>query len=146
VESEAELAFAGLHQLLHPVIGSIERLPAQQRRALEAAFGLSDELEPDPFHVALAAHQLISQAADSRPTIVIADDAHWLDRSTLDVLTFIARRLESEPLALVAAVRDGHETPLEEARLRTLELERLSVSAAAELLDRGAPDLHPVAR
>src|SRR5438128_3378327 len=48
VESEAELAFAGLHQLLHPVIGSIERLPAQQRRALEAAFGLSDELEPDP--------------------------------------------------------------------------------------------------
>jgi DNA-binding CsgD family transcriptional regulator len=146
VESEAEFAFAGLHQVLRPIVSLVKRLPDPQRRALEAAFGLSDEVEPDPFHVALAAHELVSQAAASSPTILLVDDAHWLDRSTLDVLSFIARRLEGERVALVATVRDGYATPLEEAHLPTLELERLSAPAAAELLYRDAPDLHPVAR
>ena len=85
-------------------------------------------------------------AADDGPLVLIADDAHWLDRSTLGVLTFIARRLESEPVALVAAVREGYATPLDDAGLPYLELERLTPSAAAELLDRSAPDLHPVVR
>ena len=107
---------------------------------------MTDEAEPDLFLVALAAYQLVCDAADSSPLVLIVDDAHWLDRSSLGVLTFIARRLESEPVALVAAVRDGHATPLDEARLPTLELERLCPSAAAELLDRGAPELHPVLR
>jgi DNA-binding CsgD family transcriptional regulator/tetratricopeptide (TPR) repeat protein len=74
------------------------------------------------------------------------DDANWLDRSTQSVLTFIARRLDRDPVALLAAVREGYETPLDEARLPTAELERLSPSAAGELLDRNAPDLHPVTR
>jgi DNA-binding CsgD family transcriptional regulator len=146
VESEAEYAFAGLHQLLRPILTLTEQLPDTQRRALEAAFGLSDEVEPDPFHVALAAHQLVSQAAGLSPTILLVDDAHWLDRSTLDVVSFIARRLEGERIGLVAAVRDGFSAPLEEAHLQTLQLDRLSLSAAAKLLDRDAPDLHPVAR
>src|SRR2546423_6055207 len=146
VESEAEFAFAGLHQLLRSIVSLVKRLPDPQRRALEAAFGLSDEVEPDPFHVALAAHELVSQAAGLGPTILLVDDAHWLDRSTLNVLSFIARRLEGERVALVATVRDGYATPLEEAHLQTLELERLSAPAAAELLYRDAPDLHPVAR
>jgi len=146
VESEAEFAFAGLHQLLRPIVSLVKRLPDPQRRALEAAFGWSDEVEPDPFHVALAAHELVSQAAGLSPTILLVDDAHWLDRSTLDVLSFVARRLEGERMALVATVRDGYATPLEEAHLQTLELERLSATAAAELLYRDAPDLHPVAR
>ena len=59
VESEAELAFAGLHQLLHPIIGLTEHLSEAQRRAIDAAFGVSGELEPDPFRVALAAFQLV---------------------------------------------------------------------------------------
>src|SRR4051812_40519057 len=129
VESEAEFAFAGLHQLLRPIVNLVKRLPDPQRRALEAAFGMSDEVEPDPFHVALAAHQLVSQAAALSPTILLVDDAHWLDRSTLDVLSFIARRLEGERVALVATMRDGYATPLEEAHLQTLELERLSAPA-----------------
>jgi DNA-binding CsgD family transcriptional regulator len=146
VESEAELAFAGLHQALHPVLPQLGRLPGPQRRALEAAFGITDGFEPDPLHVALAAHQLVCEAASSRPVLLIADDAHWLDRSTLSVLTFISRRLESNPVALLAAVREGYETPLNEARIPTRELERLSAAAAGELLDRNAPDLHPVTR
>jgi DNA-binding CsgD family transcriptional regulator len=146
VESEAELSFAGLHQLLHPIIGLIERLSDPQRRALEAAFGAGRELEPDPFHVALAAFQLLCDAADAGPLILIVDDAHWLDRSSMGVLTFVARRLNTEPLALVAAVRAGHPTPFADARLPTLDLERLSASAAAELLDGRAPELHPILR
>ncbi len=74
------------------------------------------------------------------------DDAQWVDRSTLDVLTFIARRVEAQPAALVAAVRIGYPTTLEAAHLPVLELERLSAVAAAELLDRDAPGLHPVLR
>jgi AAA ATPase domain len=146
VESEAELAFTGLHQLLLPILGLKELLPDPQRNALDAAFGVSGEFELDPFLVAIAAHQLISQAAESTPLVLIADDAHWLDRSTLAVLSFTARRVESEPIALVAALRAGYATPLEEARLPVLELDRLSSTAAAELIDRDAPNLHPVLR
>ncbi|HWE12792.1 MAG TPA: LuxR C-terminal-related transcriptional regulator, partial [Solirubrobacteraceae bacterium] len=80
------------------------------------------------------------------PLVILADDAHWLDRSTSGVLTFIARRLENEPVALLVSVRTGFATPLGDASLPTLELERLSPSAAAVVLDRTAPDLHPVFR
>ena len=146
VESEAELAFAGLHQLLYPVLGLAELLPAPQRGALEVAFGISSGPEPDVFLVALAAFQLVCDAADGCPLVILADDANWLDRSTSGVLTFIARRLESEPVALLVSVRTGFATPLGDASLPTLELERLSPSAAAAVLDRTAPDLHPVFR
>jgi hypothetical protein len=146
VESEAELAFAGLHQLLHPIVGLMDRLSDAQRAALEAAFGVIAGLEPDPFGVSLAAFQLLCDAAEAGPLVLIVDDAHWLDRSSLGALAFIARRLESEPLALVVAVRAGEPTLLDEARLPTVDLERLSASAAAELLDRGTPELHPILR
>jgi hypothetical protein len=146
VESEAELAFAGLHQLLHPIVGLMDRLSDSQRAALEAAFGTTADVEPDPFRVSVAAFQLLCEAADARSVVLIVDDAHWLDRSSLGALAFIARRLESEPLALVAAVRAGHPTLLDDVRLSSLDLERLSASAAAELLDQRAPALHPILR
>jgi predicted ATPase len=144
VESEAEFAFAGLHQLLRPVIGALAQLPDSQRQTLEAALGLGVDHKPDPYRVAIAAFQLVCEVAESVPLVLIVDDAHWLDRSTLGVLAFIGRRLEAEHVALVAAVRSGHSTPLDDARLPTLDLERLSASAAARLLDRTAPELHPV--
>jgi DNA-binding CsgD family transcriptional regulator len=146
VESEAELGFAGLHQLLDPIAEVVELLPDPRRRALQAAFGIAGEFEPDPFLVALAAYQVICLSASSGALVLVVDDAQWLDRSTLAVLTFIARRIEAEPVALVAAVRVGYQTPLEDAHLPVLELPRLSAAAAAELLDRDEPDLHPVLR
>ena len=146
VESEAELAFAGLHQLLLPLTGRRERLSDLQRRALEAAFGVGEDVQPDPFRVAVASFQLVADTADSSPVVLIVDDAHWLDRPSLGVLTFIARRLQSEPVALVAALRPRHQTALDEAGLPILDLDRLSPVAAAELLDRDAPDLHPIVR
>src|SRR6202011_4128511 len=78
VESEAEYAFAGLHQLVRPIASLIELLPDPQRRALESAFGIIDEVEPDPFLVALAAFELVCDAADSGPLALIVDDAHWV--------------------------------------------------------------------
>src|ERR1700745_2522854 len=78
VESESELAFAGLHQLLGPIGSRIERLPDPQRQALDAAFGVADLVEADPFRVAVASYRLISDAADSSPLLLVADDAQWL--------------------------------------------------------------------
>src|SRR2546422_10985585 len=143
VESEAELPFAGLHQLLLPVIGAVAQLPESTRQQLEAALGLGVDLKPDSFRVAVAAFQLICEVADSVPVVLIVDDAQWLDRSTLGVIAFIGRRLEAEHVALVAAFRSGQSTSLDDARLATLDLERLSASAAARLLDRTGPELHP---
>ncbi len=146
VESESELAFAGLHQLLGPIGSHIERLPDPQRQALDAAFGVDDVVEADPFRVALAAYRLVSDAADSSPLLLIADDAQWLDRSSLDVLSFIARRLDNEPVVFIAGLRDGFSTALEEAGLPILQLGRLSPSDSEKLLDRVASGLSPYLR
>ena len=145
-ESEAALAFAGLHQLLVPVLDRIERLPEPQQQALRAAFGESQEVEPDRFLVAVAAFGLICEAAVAGPLLVVLDDAQWLDPSSLAALTFIAHRLETEQVAMIAALREGHWTPLGDARLPTLALEPLEIRTATELLHRAAPDLAPAMR
>jgi DNA-binding CsgD family transcriptional regulator len=146
VESEARLAFAGLHQLVRPFEGLAERLPRPQRQALAAALGTADDAEPDAFLVAAAAFGLLCEAAEAQPLVVAVDDAQWLDPSTLAALTFAARRAEGEPLVLIAAVRDGFATPLGGAGLPELRVERLGEAAATELLDRDAPGLHPLIR
>src|SRR5258706_15513777 len=76
-ESEAELAFAGLHQLLRPIARRMDALAGPQRVALDAAFGVGEGLEPDPYRVALAAYDLVCEAAATGPLILIVDDAHW---------------------------------------------------------------------
>jgi len=146
VESEAEYAFAGLHQLLRPILGLASALPDPQRHALEAAFGITAEARPDLFLVAMAALQLLSLSAESAPVVACADDTHWLDRASVRVLAFIARRLANEPAVLVAAVRAGYQTPIESAGIRILDLQRLSPLAAGQLLDLRAPGLHPIVR
>jgi predicted ATPase len=109
--------------LLEPIGNRIERLPDPQRQARNAAFGINDLVEADPFRVALAAYRLVSDAADSSPLLLIADDTQWLDRSSLDVLSFIARRLDNEPVVFIAGLRDGSSTALEDARLPILQLD-----------------------
>src|SRR2546423_168939 len=82
VESETALPFAGLHQLLMPVFGAAGALPGTQRIALLTAFGMADGEVPDLHAVALAALELLAEAAAETPLLVIAEDAHWLDRPT----------------------------------------------------------------
>ena len=141
VQSEAVLPFAGLHSLLQPLLGRVDALGAPQRNALLAAFGMTDAAVPDPFLTALAALDLMAEAASRAPVLVVADDAHWLDQATRDALTFVARRLEFEPVLLVAAIRDGYETPLREAGLPSVTLGALAPPTAAALLDSRSPGL-----
>ena len=139
--SEAVLPFAGLHSLLQPLLGRVDALGAPQRDAVLAAFGMTDAAVPDPFLTALAALDLMAEAAARAPVLVVADDAHWLDQATRDALTFVARRLEFEPILLVAAIRDGYETPLREAGLPSVALGALDPPTAAALLDSRSPGL-----
>jgi hypothetical protein len=124
VPSEAGLPCAALHQLLRPVLSSADVLPPRQRAALGAAFGTADGDAPDPFLIALATLHLLSEVAAQAPVLLVADDAQWLDRPSADVLAFTARRLETDPVVLLAAIRDGYPSPL---------LERAFAARAAEL-------------
>jgi predicted ATPase len=141
VQSEAHLAFSGLHQLLRPVRDRAAELIPAQRAALDAAFGLTDGPPPEHFRIAMAALDLLSEVAGDAPLLLIAEDAHWLDRPTTDVLAFVARRLESDPIVLLAASRDGYHPALADAGLPEHRLGALDPTSAAELLDASAQQL-----
>src|SRR4051794_18021255 len=146
VQSEAHLPFAGLHQLLRPVRGRAAELPAVQRAALDAAFGLTHDAGPEHFRIAMAVLDLVSEVASDAPVLLVVEDAHWLDRPTSDVLAFLARRIESDPIVLVAATRDGYPSVLSDAGLPEHALSGLDEATAAALLDASAPQLPLVAR
>ena len=108
VQSEMELAFAGLHQLCVPMLDRLERLPGPQRDALGTAFGISAGPAPDRFLVALAVLSLLSEVAGDRPLICVVDDRQWLDRASAQALGFVARRLAADPVrAAVRSPRSG---------------------------------------
>jgi DNA-binding CsgD family transcriptional regulator len=108
VESEMELAFAGLHQLCAPMLDQLDRLPGPQRDALATAFGMGAGPPPDRFLVGLAVLSLLADVAEQRPLICVVDDAQWLDRASAQALAFVARRLLAEPIALVFSARPGN--------------------------------------
>src|SRR5882757_411297 len=93
VQSEMELAFAGVHQLCAPMLDHLDRLPGPQRDALRTALGISAGTAPDRFLVALAVLGLLSDVAEQRPLICLVDDVQWIDRASTQVLAFVARRL-----------------------------------------------------
>ncbi|GAA2159841.1 helix-turn-helix transcriptional regulator [Actinomadura napierensis] len=105
-ESEMELAFAGLHLLLAPLLDRIEKLPGPQRDALAVAFGLREGDAPDRFMIGLAVLTLLAEAAEERALLCVIDDAQWLDQSSAQVLAFVARRLLAEPVGLIFAARE----------------------------------------
>jgi DNA-binding CsgD family transcriptional regulator len=105
VQSEMELAFAGVHQLCAPLLGRLGVLPGPQAGALATAFGMSAGPPPDRFLVGLAVLGLLSEVAGERPVMCVADDAQWLDQASVQVLAFVARRLGAEPVGLVFGSR-----------------------------------------
>ncbi|MEU7531924.1 AAA family ATPase [Saccharothrix sp. NPDC042600] len=131
-EAERQLAFAGLHQVVHPLRDGVAGLPQPQRDALDTALGTADGPAPNPFLVGLAVLSLLSDAAAERPLVVVVDDAHWLDRSSAEALAFVARRLAAEPVVLLATARDDVPSPFD--GLPSLVLDPLPDDAAAELL------------
>jgi len=132
VQSEMELAFAGLHQLCGPMLSRLDRLPGPQREALRTAFGLAAGPAPDRFLVGLAVLSLLSEVAAERPLMCLVDDQQWLDSASAQALGFVARRLAAESVVLVFAARDPGD---ELAGLPELAVEGLADGDARALLD-----------
>ncbi|HEY7814815.1 MAG TPA: AAA family ATPase, partial [Nakamurella sp.] len=105
VQSEVELAFAGLHQLCSPFADHFDRLPEPQLIALRTAFGVTTGPPPDRFLLGLAVLNLLSEVARERPLICVIDDDQWLDQASAQVLGFVARRLAADPIGIVVATR-----------------------------------------
>jgi AAA ATPase domain len=141
VESEAQLPFSGLHQLLRPIRRYAGGLMPGQRDALDAAFGVSPDAPPELFAIAMAVLDLLAEAAAEAPLLLVAEDVHWLDRSSAEVLAFVARRLESDPIVFLAALRDGYPSPLAEVGLPERRIGALDPILSERLLDATAPSL-----
>ncbi len=109
VETEAELAYAGLHRLLLPLLQYIDEIPVQQGDALRAALGLAADAAPNRFLAGLGALTLLSERALGRPILCIIDDAQWVDGESLELFAFVARRLLADRIAMVFAVRGGRD-------------------------------------
>ncbi|WP_202868381.1 ATP-binding protein [Kribbella sindirgiensis] len=137
VESEMELAYAGLHPLCRPFLEHLDRLPAPQREALGTAFGLVSGPAPDKFLIGLAVLNLLADAAGERPVLCVVDDAQWLDLMSARILAFVTRRLAAESVVMVLAVRDGIEHAF--TGLTELEVRGLDDSDARALLDSVLP-------
>jgi hypothetical protein len=107
VETESELPFAGLHQLLWTALDRAQELPDVQAAALRGAFGLSADRVEDRFLVSVAVLGLLTAVADDEPLLCVVDDAHWLDAASADALVFVARRVQADPVAPLFAAREG---------------------------------------
>jgi DNA-binding CsgD family transcriptional regulator len=146
LESEARLPLAGLHTLLRPLLPRVAHLPAPQRDALNVAFGLSTGERPELFLIALATLSLLGEAAAERPMLALIEDVQWLDEATANVLVFVARRLGSDQVVMLAALRDGYATPFDAPDLSTLEVDRLDEDSVRTLLAAKWPDLSSAVR
>jgi DNA-binding CsgD family transcriptional regulator len=136
VESEVQLGFAAVHRLLLPFLDRVDRLPAPQRDALRLTFGLLDGAPPARFLVGLGALTLLADAAAVQPLIFVVDDAQWLDRESLDVLGFVARRLYADGIGLLFGAREDSAGLRALNGLPTRHVGGLDPAAARALLDR----------
>ena len=130
-ESESRLAFAGLHQLLRPVLAGAAGLPGRQAQALLGALGLSPRTPvraADPLLTGAAVLTLLADLSERSPVLVVADDAHWLDRSSLDALAFAGSRLDAERVVLLVGARGQAPPPGFDRGFPELHLEPLSAA------------------
>jgi ATP/maltotriose-dependent transcriptional regulator MalT len=147
IESESELPFAALHQLLRPALRHLDQLPPPQAAALRAALGLAEGGGEERFLAFAACLSLLSELAEQRPVLCLIDDAHWLDEASADALRFVARRLDAEGIVFLFAARDDVGQPFDAGEFRRLQLDGLDAEAAALLLSRGAGvDASPAVR
>jgi DNA-binding CsgD family transcriptional regulator/tetratricopeptide (TPR) repeat protein len=141
VESEAMPPFVGLYRLLRPLLSNPIPMPSVQRRALLTAFNMQEGPVPELFLIALAALTLIVGSASAQQVVLIVDDLQWVDSSTVEVLTFIARRLQDDPVVIAFGLREGHDVVVVDDHTYELMIPGLADDLAEELLDRVAPDL-----
>ncbi|GAA5086186.1 ATP-binding protein [Nocardia iowensis] len=141
--AETDLAYAGLHQLLYPLLDHADALPTRQRAALLTAFGFGDETAaPDRMIFNMAVLTLLSNLAEQQPLLLVLDDLQWFDPVSRALLAFLIRRLEGEPIGVVAACR-GERLPDEfEDALPSIVLGPLGPAESRQVLDLlpDAPD------
>jgi predicted ATPase len=138
VESESELPFAGVHQLLRPALELMDKLPPPQAAALSGALGVEEGTGQERFLVFAACLSLLSELAERRPVLCLVDDAHWLDGGSADALRFVARRLEAEGIVILFAAREGDVRAFDAPDLPSLVLDGLDDEAAGTLLASGS--------
>jgi predicted ATPase len=143
VESESELPFAGLHQLLRPALTLVDQLPPPQARALRGALGLSERTGDDRFLISAACVTLLSELSERRPVLCLIDDAQWLDTPSADALLFVARRLGAEGIVMLFAAREGDDRRFEARDLEDLVLRGLDAEAAEQLVARAGEGASP---
>jgi len=136
IESEAQIPFASLFELIRPALAALERIPPPQAAALEGALALRPAPAQDRFAVGAATLSLLAAFAEVRPTAVLIDDAQWLDEPSAQALLFAFRRLLADPVAVLIAVREGEPSVLARADLSALHVNGLTREEAAELLPR----------
>ena len=138
VQSETQVPFGGLFELLRPALDCLSQIPRPQAAALEGALAIGPPRAEDRFAVGAATLSLLAAFADTAPLLVLVDDAHWVDGSTADALLFAFRRLVADPVAVIISVREGEPSLLDGADLAQLRLQGVDRAAAAGLLAMGA--------
>jgi predicted ATPase len=143
IESESELAFSGLLELVRPVLAHLDHLPEPQASALRGAFALGPAGADEPFAIYAGTLSLLAAAAEEGPVLGLVDDAHWLDRASAEALAFASRRLRNEGVVLLWALRDEEEMSISIEGLDEIRLRGLEPSAARELLAATSEPLAP---
>jgi DNA-binding CsgD family transcriptional regulator/tetratricopeptide (TPR) repeat protein len=146
IEGEAMPPFSGLDRLLRTLLSSHTPMPAVQRRALMTAFNMQEGPPPELFLIALAALTLIVSSASEQQIVLIVDDVQWIDAPTTEVLSFVSRRIQDDPVFVVFGLREGHDTSVVDDHTYEIRVSRLASGAARELLDGVAPDLTDMER
>jgi DNA-binding CsgD family transcriptional regulator len=146
VEAESDLAFAGLHGLLRPVLAHLREEPEPQSAALAGALGLAPSTGSDRLLICAAVLGLLAAAAEDRPVLCVVDDAQWADRPSADALVFTARRLQAERLAMLFGAREGEVRRFEAAGVPDLALTGLDPASAAAVLAAGGCGAAPPVR
>lgn len=140
IESDHELAYGGLHQLLFPHVDRLDALPTPQASALRCAFGLAEGGDANRFLISAGTLSLLAQLAEDAPLLCVLDDLQWLDQGSAEALLFAARRFVADPIAVLFAVRETS-APFVLAGVEVMDLSGLAASDAVRLLDGHAPQL-----
>ena len=146
VEAESQLPFAGLHELICPVLGAADALAPPLRRALLSAFGAEEDSSPEPFLICLAALNVLTGVSARQPVAVIVDDLQWLDQPSQDAVAFLARRIHDDPVIIVGGIRVGYATPFQSASGQVLNIGPLDEESSRALLRAAAPHVDAAGR
>jgi DNA-binding CsgD family transcriptional regulator len=139
VQSEVDVAYSGLHELLRPALSSIDAIPDAQAAALRAALALAAGAVPERLAVFGGALSLLAAVAEERPLLCVIDDAHWLDEASTAATTFVARRLEADGIAMLFGVREPEIRTFTAPGIAELRLGGLDRGAARQLLATRLP-------